>query len=109
MRFMQNLTDGIVDQLAKEMQKKRVVIKDTADKSLEITVNRAFYESGFWSPMDSATIEFTAKFGDGRSKSYSVQNATPYVVLTDRTLNGVIAKAVIELMNDIEIERYVNQ
>jgi uncharacterized lipoprotein len=101
----QSLTDGIVDQLAKEMRNKRLEIKNTAEKSLEITVNRSNFERGVWKI--AATIEFTVKFGNGKTKSYTVRNSSPATV--DRTYNGAVALAVIEIINDPEVLTYINE
>ena len=101
----QSLTDGIVDQLAKEMRNKRLEIKNTAEKSLEITVNRSNFERGMWKI--AATIEFTVKFGNGKTKSYTVRNSSPATV--DRTYNGAVALAVIKIINDPEVLTYINE
>jgi len=101
----QSLTDGIVDQLAKEMRNKRLEIKNTAEKSLEITVNRSNFKRGMWKI--AATIEFTVKFGNGKTKSYTVMNSSPATV--DRTYNGAVALAVIEIINDPEVLTYINE
>ena len=101
----QSLTDGIVDQLAKEMRKKRLEIKSTAEKSLKITVNRSEFEKGLWKI--AATIEYTVKFGNGKVKSYTTRNSSPTTV--DRTYNGVVALAVIEIINDPEVLKYIKK
>ena len=100
----QLITNGIVDQLIMELQNRRLQIKNEAIKSLEITVDRSHFERGAWKI--AATIEFTVKFGNGTSKSYSVRNSSPSTV--DRTYNGAIALAVIEIINDPEIANYIN-
>lgn len=101
----QSLTDGIVDQLTREMRKKRLEIKNTAEKSLEITVNSSNFERGMWKI--AATIEYTVKFGNGKTKSYTVRNSSPATV--DRTYNGVVALAVIEIINDPEVLNYITE
>lgn len=101
----QSLTDGIVDQLSKEMRKKRLEIKNTAEKSLEITVNRSNFERGMWKI--AATIEYTVKFGNGKTKSYTTRNSSPATV--DRTYDGAVALAVIEIINDAEVRTYINE
>jgi hypothetical protein len=102
---LQLLTDGIVDQLSKEMRNRHVQIKNEAKKSLEITVNRVNFEQGMWKI--ATTMELTAKFGNGKTKSYTVRNSSPATV--DRTYDGVVAIAVIELINDTELLTYVNE
>ena len=101
----QSLTDGIVDQLVKEMRNKRLEIKDTAEKSIEITVNRSNFEQGTWKI--AASIVFTVKFGNGKIKPYTVRNSSPTTV--DRTYNGAVALAVIKIINDPEVLTYINE
>lgn len=99
----QSLTDGIIEQLAKEMRTKGLEIKNTAEKSLEITVNRSNFERGMWKI--AAAIEYTVKFGNGKTKSYTVRNSSPATV--DRTYNGAVALAVIKIINDLEVLNYI--
>lgn len=101
----QSLTDGIVDQLGKEFRKKKLEINNTAEKSLEIKVNSSKFEQGMWKI--AATIEYTVQFGNGKSKSYSVRNSSPGTV--ERTYNGVVALAVIKIINDPEVINYINE
>jgi hypothetical protein len=101
---LQSLTDGIVDQLAKEMENRGLTVNNAADKSLEITVNRSQFERGMWKI--AATIELTVKFGNGNTKYYTVRNSSPATV--DRTYDGVVAIAVIELIKDPEVLTYIN-
>jgi hypothetical protein len=101
---LQLLTDGIADQLTKEMRNKRLEIKSTAEKSLEITVNRSTFELGTWA--GTATMEFTVKFGNGNTKSYTVKNTSPNSI--DQIYNGAVALAVIEIINDLEVLTYIN-
>lgn len=99
----QSLTDGIVDQLSREMRKKGLAIKSTGEKSLEITVNRSEFERGMWKI--ASTIEYTVKFGNGKAKSYTTRNSSPMTV--DQTYNGAVALAVIEIINDPEVLNYI--
>jgi hypothetical protein len=101
----QALTDGIVDQLVKEMRKKRLEIKNTAEKSLEIAVNHSNLEHGGW--RIAVTLEFTVKFGNGKTKLYTVRNLCPAIVY--RAYNGAVALAVIEIINDPEVLTYINE
>ncbi len=101
----QSLTDGIVDQLVKEMRNKGLLTNNTAEKSLEITVNRSNFRRGMWKL--AATLEFTVKFGNGKTKSYTVRNSSPDTVY--RTYNGAVALAVIEIINDPEVLTYINE
>ncbi|MCP3852722.1 MAG: hypothetical protein GY694_21220 [Gammaproteobacteria bacterium] len=101
----QSLTDGMADQLTKELQKKRLIINKISKKSLEVTVNHSKFELGTWS--NAAQLDFTVKFGNGKTKSYSVRNSSPTTV--DRLFNGAVALAVIEIINDPEVITYVNQ
>jgi hypothetical protein len=100
---LQTLTHGIVEHLALELRKKLVVIKDSAEKTLEITVDSSAFERGMWKI--AATINYTVKFGNGNSKSFTVRNSSPATV--DRTYNGVIANAVIQIIKDPEVRQYL--
>lgn len=101
----QSFADSIADQLAKEMRKKGVEINNQADKSLEITVNRSISGKEFWNY--TASLEFTLKFGNGKSKSYSVKNSSPQI--NAKGYNGAVALAVIEIINDLEVVTYINE
>lgn len=101
----QSLTDGIADQLAKELQKKNLIINKTSEKSLAISVNRSYFERGMWKI--AAALEFTVKFGNGKIKWYTVRNSSPLTV--DHTYNGAVALAVIEIINDGEVLTYINE
>jgi len=47
------------------------------------------------------------KFGNGKTKSYTVRNSSPDTVY--RTYNGAVALAVIEIINDPEVLTYINE
>jgi hypothetical protein len=99
----QMLADGIAEQLSVELRKMGVGINNSANKSLEIAVTRSAFERGAWKI--AATIEFTVKFGNGKTKQYSVRNSSPATV--DRTFNGAVALSVIEMLNDPEVRNYI--
>lgn len=99
----QSLTDGIADQLAKELQKKQLEIGNSAEKSLEITVNQSIFEKEVFTW--AVTLEFSIKFGNGKTKTYKVRNVSPASVY--RTYNGAVALAVIEIINDPEVLKYI--
>ncbi len=100
----QFLTDGIADQLAKEMAKMRLTIKNQAEKSLEITVNSSNFKQGGFS--SAVTLGLMIKFGNGKAKSYTVRNSSPGPLY--RIYNGAVALAVIEIINDPEVLTYIN-
>ncbi len=101
----QSLTDGIAEQLASELKSRGLKIKDSADKSLEVTVSRSQFERGMWKI--AVTLEFTVKLGNGKSKSYEVRNSSPHTV--DHTYNGAVALAVIKIINDPVVLKYINE
>ena len=107
----QSLTDGIVDQLTKEIQKLHLKITNTTKKSLKITVNRSIFEPGSYKI--ASTLEFSVEFGNGKTKSYAVRNGNPCFgrpnSILHRCYNGVIALAVIEIINDPEVVAYINE
>ncbi len=100
-----SLTDGIADQLAKELKKKGIEIINDAEKSLEIKVDNYNFEQGMWKI--AATINFSVAFGNEKTKSYTVRNSSPGTV--DMTYNGAVALAVLEIMNDPEVLSYINK
>ena len=101
----QSLTNGIVDHLAKEMQKQGLEISNTAEKSLEIAVNHSDFKQGMWKI--AATLKFTVKFGNGKTKSYTVRNSSPGSI--DLVYNGAVALSVLEMINDPVVLAYVGK
>ena len=101
---MQILTDGLVEHLTLELQNKKIKVNEGATKSLKITVNNETFERGMWSI--AATLNFDVEFGDGNSKSFSVRNKSPGTV--ENLYNGVIARSVIAIMEDAEVQKYIN-
>ena len=100
---LQILTHGLVEHLALELRNKNMKINDTAKKSMEITVDSSSFERGMWKI--AATLNYTVKFGNGVQKSFTVRNSSPATV--DRTYNGVIANAVIQIIKDPEVKQYL--
>jgi hypothetical protein len=102
---VQSLTDGIAEQLASELEKRGLEVNAAAEKSLEIAVNRSRFDRGMWKI--AAILDFTVAFGNGTTKSYSVRNSSPATV--ERTYNGAVAVAVIEILNDPDVLAYINE
>jgi len=100
----QMLTDGIVTQLAKELRKRGANVTSPAAKSMEVTVNSTRFEMGMW--RIAATLNYTVKFGNGKIKSYKTRNSSPSSV--PRTYNGAVCRAVLEIVNDPEVQAYIN-
>ena len=100
---MQMLTHGIVEHLAIELEQKQAVINDSAGKTMEITVDGFEFERGMWKL--AATINYTVRFGNGDSKTFTVRNSSPATV--DRTYNGVIAMAVVQIIHDPDVRKYL--
>ena len=107
----QSLTNGIVDQLTNEMKNKQLEIKNTTEKSLEITVNGSSFIPG--RRMNAVILEFSVKFGNGKIKLYGVRNSAPTFgrvnSIFHRTYNGVVSLAVIDIINDPEVVAYINE
>jgi hypothetical protein len=101
----QTFTNGIADQLSKELHYMNINISDTAEKSLEIAVNNAKYEKGFLGGAE--TLEFTVKFGNGKTKFYSVRNSSGGP--PERMLDGAVALSVLEIANDPVVQAYINE
>jgi hypothetical protein len=102
---LQSLTHGITVQLAGEMGKKGLKVKNTAGKSLEVTVDRTNFKAGF--VKTASTIEYTVKSGNGKTKPYTVTNSSGGMV--DQAYNGAVALAVIKIMSDPEVLNYINE
>ncbi len=102
---LQSLTDGIADQLAKELQNRNLIINNTSEKSLEITVIRSNFDDGMLTM--GATLDFTVKFGNGIIKSYTVRKSSFGTV--PQTYNGAVSLAIIEIMNDRAVQTYINE
>ncbi len=100
----QALTDGLAEQLTSELQKRGVKITDTADKTIEVRVDRTEFERGMWKL--AATLEFTVKLGGEKVLQYTVRNSSPTTV--DNTYDGAIALAVIKILNDPSVAAYIN-
>ena len=101
----QQLTNGLADQLKWELTKRGVKITDTAAKSIELNVVHTAFESGMWKI--AANLDFTVTMGGTKTKNMSVRNSSPATV--DLAYNGVVALAVIEMLNDPEIAAYINK
>ena len=99
----QSLTDGLVDQLAMEMRKRGIKINPESNKSIEIAVVRTVFERGMFKI--AVTMDYTVKFGNGEIKTFSTRNSSPATV--DKTYDGVVALAVIELIQDADILEYL--
>lgn len=101
----QMLTNGLADHLAIELQNMNIKVNDAATKSLTITVNSNFFERGMWAI--AATLNFTVEFADGKKRSFSVLNKSPASV--DRLYDGVVARSVIAILEDSEVQAYINR
>jgi hypothetical protein len=99
----QTLTDGVAEQLSHELMKCGFGIKDGAKKSLEIAVTNTRFDRGLW--VIAATIQFTLKLGNGKTKPYMVKSSSPTSV--NDLYDGVVAQAVIAIINDPEVLAYV--
>ncbi len=100
-----NISDGLVEQLKKEFENLGVVVNETADKSIEVKVDQALYEQGMWKI--AATLKYTITLGNGNSKVKTVRNSSPTNI--SHTFNGVVALAVIDIINDEEVVSYLNK
>ena len=100
---VQSLTDGLADHLSMELKKRGVKIDKKAKKSLEITVKNIRFEEGNWKT--AATINYTIKLGNGEIKSFSTRNSSTGNVAM--VYDGVIALAVINILQDSEILKYL--
>lgn len=100
-----DLRDGIIAQLGGELKKQAVVVDNASGKSLEIAVTSHDFEQGAW--RIAATIGFTVKLGDAKTKSFEVRNSSPTTVY--QTYDGAVALAVIKILNDPDVQQYLKQ
>jgi len=101
----ENLTDGLAYQLSKELRKLKFVVKEPAGKSLEVAVIRSGSQPRTWTTL--VTLDFTVTFGTGKVKTYSVRNSSPDTVPS--AINGAVALAVLEILNDPEVIAYTRE
>jgi hypothetical protein len=96
------ITDVMMRQAQRELQK-NATVKDTAARksiSLKVTSLRSEYIAFFW----KSNVEFQATLGDGQVLQFKVPH-TSGVLLQD--LNGCIAEGVMTLLNDERLRTYL--
>ena len=97
-----HLGDAVVSQLTDELRKRRFTVSGSARNSLRINVTNSSI-SAPWFMIAHITLDVTA--GNGYHLSQRINNATPGTI--DRAFNGVVALAVIAILNDPKIVDYL--
>ena len=102
----QSLTDGVADQLAKELGIMGVKINNTAEKSLTIKLlSRQSQQGVLWN--FAAKLEGIVTLGNGKSKVYKVRSIRQPTL--PEAYNKAVALVVIEIINDQEVLTYINE
>lgn len=97
------ISDAMTAQLTKEIRKRGFSIENNAVKSLHIDVRYLTFTRGFFTL--AGKIEFKVRMGDKLIKDFSIDNTSPTNI--QRTLNGTIARSVMAVLNDKEIQNYL--
>ena len=102
---LRQLTDAVVTQVSQELSTRGVKVADGAAKTIEITVSNSTFTEGSW--MLRAEMDVHVKTGNGYTRDIHVSNRTPGTV--PGALDGAVALATIEVLNDARIIDYLKQ
>lgn len=97
------MTDALVKQLKVEMFKRGGEISENGYKSFKVTVTHAEATSSLLS--FKSTMKVTVVLGNGITQKYEVHNTSTGSV--PRTLNGAIARAVINILKNETVLEYL--
>ena len=103
---LRDITEAAVMHAKDELAKREVDVgaDNGADKTLSLKVTSAKMIKGMW--VMRAVIDMSVETGDGLTKAYHAENASPMGV--ERAYNGAAAIAVIEIFSDPEILEYIS-
>ena len=99
------LSQAVVDQLSEELTEHNVVVVANSSKRLTIRADHPRIVQGMWTLR--ADFEVFVTTGDGITYQFDVSNSTPTNV--PRAFNGVIAKAVVDILNNPKILEYLRR
>ncbi len=99
----EQLAEAISIQLSDELKRLNMSVSGDASKTLNIKVSHPSTEQGMW--VIRAHLRMTIEAGNGYVLEKAMSNSTPSTV--PRAFNGVIALAVIDILNDPQIFAYL--
>ena len=110
----QMLTNLIVDQLSKELQKRDINVDENNLKTLELAVSDFKYENR--GAVIFCFIDFYARLGDGKRKDFMVNSFHSGFYLNigtpknaNKLYNSAVCLAVIEILNDPDFQEYLSK
>ena len=99
-----HLTANIVEQLTKELKKRKITVSPDSSKTLQIKVVGTDFEVGMWKWRGTMNVQI--RTGNDYTKDILASNSTPGGV--DEAFSGAVAIAVIEILNNPEIRKYLH-
>lgn len=100
---LKQLTAAVKQQLSQELTLREVNVTADAAKKLDIKVTSAYLVTGMWKLR--ADINVSLKTASGYSRTIKIENGTPTSVY--QAYNGAVALAVIDILNDPAILKYL--
>ena len=97
------LTDNVVEQLTKELKKRKIAVSPDSSKTLQIKVVGTDFKMGMWNWRGTMNVHIRA--GNNYTKDILASNSTPGGV--DEAFSGAVAIAVIEILNNPDIREYL--
>jgi hypothetical protein len=102
---LKQLTDSIIAQLTRELTKRKITVSRDASKTLEIKVESTGFEQGVWKVRANLNVHLQA--GKSYAKDFLVSNSTPTTL--NQAFDGAIALAVIDILNNPDILKYLQE
>ena len=99
---MKAITEAMVQQTTKEVQKNGRQVSEGKPKSIALKVNSLF--SNYFAFHWKSKIHFQATLGDGQVLEFSVPHASGDL---RQDLNGCIAEGVLILLRDTRVRKYL--
>lgn len=100
-------TDTAIEISKRELQLRGLLVGVNAKKFITLSVDSVKTEVG-WVKIDS-TIVMTAKTADGYSATYTGRNNSAMVANLERQWDGVVMRAVAEMLKDPQIIQYLKK
>ena len=97
------VTQAFIDQLAKEIINRGGKVTGKAEKTIKVAVTDLHAESGFMH--FKGYITYRLELGNGKTLNLTEENSSPGNMW--RTLNGTIARGVIQALSNSELRDYL--